>query len=238
MIAAMAALLGSLIAIFPFKPSERTVDIMLGFTSGVMLALIFFELLKTSIEKVGLEAASIAFIAGSVTLLLVDRYLPHLHARFLKGSVIESELIGTGLLISIAMAIHNLCEGLAVGVGYLTLPSLGLLIAIAIAIHNIPEGLSSAAPLYAGGMTRSTTMLIAIMSSLTEPLAAILSAICLPTSLFVLGLSLAFAGGAMLYITGDELIPESHSHGYEHEATLAMLAGLLFTLFLSRLLKP
>lgn len=240
LMAVAGAGLGGLIALALKRITDRMLDIMLGFTSGVMIAIIFFELIVQSINIAGLFLASTSFVFGVALLLLADRFLPHVHVKlvdWLKVKHARSELIKCGLLTAIGMSIHNFPEGIAIGAGYLMLPTLGLFLAMIITIHNIPEGIAITAPLHAGGLKRRDAFLISSLASLVEPLAAVISIVSLQVApVVVQGSALAFAGGAMFYITGDELIPESHAHGYEHEATIAMVAGLLATMTLSNIL--
>jgi ZIP family zinc transporter len=142
-----------------------------------------------------------------------------------------------GVLLFSALTLHNLPEGLAVGTGYVAEPRLGLLLALAIALHNIPEGIAVAGPFRACGMPRRQYLAWAFSSGLAEPVAALLGAVFVAFFQAILPLSLAFAGGAMLYVVSDELIPESHSHGFEHEATFGFLSGFLLLLGLSQIMK-
>ena len=238
LLAASGTGIGGFLATVLFKPRERIIDTLLGFTSGVMLSLIFFQLLAHSMDAIGLTTASVGFILGVLIMLAIDYFLPHIHAKISSRlGVGDNTRIRVGLLIAIGIAVHNIPEGLAIGVSYASLPALGIFIAVAITIHNVPEGLATAAPLCAGGMCRSKACLMAFLSGLAEPAAALLSILLLGSvSTMILGLSLAFAAGAMFYITGDELIPESHAHGYEHEATIAMVVGLLLTMAISSII--
>jgi ZIP family zinc transporter len=126
---------------------------------------------------------------------------------------------------------------LAVGTSYGAQPRLGLLLALAIALHNIPEGVAVAGPFRACGMPRRQYIAWAIGSGLAEPVAAVLGAAFVLLFKGVLPLALAFAGGAMLYVVSDELIPESHSHGYEHQATFGFILGFMLLLVLLQLFK-
>lgn len=139
-----------------------------------------------------------------------------------------------GVLLFSALTIHNIPEGLAVGTSYYAQPRLGLLLAITIALHNIPEGVAVAGPFRACGISRWQYLAWTTGSGLAEPAAALLGAAFVSIFTPLLPISLAFAGGAMLYVVSDELIPASHSHGHEHEATFGFIAGFILLLAILR----
>ncbi len=140
----------------------------------------------------------------------------------------------SSILLIIGLTLHNAPEGIAMGVGFLATAGLGFSMTFAIALHNIPEGLAIAMPLMQGKYSRKKILLISFLSGMTEPLACMLAVFFLQkVSPGTLAFFLAFAGGAMLYITSDELIPESHKHGYEHQATIGLILGLILMLLLS-----
>lgn len=139
----------------------------------------------------------------------------------------------SGILLAIGLTIHNAPEGISMGVGFLAASALGIAMTFAIALHNIPEGLAIAVPLMQGDYSRKKIVIIAFLSGMAEPLACIVAIFTLQlVSVLVLSFFLSFAGGAMIYVTSDELIPESHKHGYEHEATIGLLFGLVLMLVL------
>jgi ZIP family zinc transporter len=140
----------------------------------------------------------------------------------------------SAILLAIGLTLHNAPEGIAVGVGFLATAGLGFSLAFAITLHNIPEGLAIAIPLMQGKYSRRKILLITFLSGMAEPIACVFAIFLLQgVSPLVLSFFLAFAGGAMLYITSDELIPESHSHGFEHEATIGLMLGLILMLMLT-----
>ncbi len=139
----------------------------------------------------------------------------------------------SGILLAIGLTIHNAPEGIAMGVGFLAASALGISMTIAIALHNIPEGLAIAVPLMQAEYSRKKILLIAFLSGMAEPIACIIAIFALQSvSTLTLAFFLAFAGGAMIYIVSDELIPESHKHGFEHEATLGLFLGFVLMLLL------
>jgi ZIP family zinc transporter len=175
--------------------------------------------------------AIIGVAVGAGALFFLDRFLPHLHVPV---NCTDLQAYRRGLLLFAAIALHNIPEGLAVGTGYSAEARLGLLLALAIALHNIPEGVAVAGPFRACGMSRWRYIAWATGSGLAEPVGAFLGAIFVTQFRYFLPFSMAFAGGAMVYVVSDELIPESHSHGYEHEATLGFIAGFILFLALLR----
>jgi ZIP family zinc transporter len=172
---------------------------------------------------------------GAIALFALDRFLPHEHEH-LSFDCADPMGYHRGLLLFAAMTLHNVPEGLAVGTSYTAHPRLGLLLALAIALHNIPEGIAVAGPFRACGMPRRQYLAWAVVSGLAEPVAALFGAVFVTLFNPFLPFSLAFAGGAMLYVVSDELIPESHSHGYEHEATFGFVLGFMLLLALSQVL--
>jgi ZIP family zinc transporter len=142
-----------------------------------------------------------------------------------------------GVMLFIAMTLHNVPEGLAVGTSYAAQPTLGLLLALAIALHNVPEGIAVAGPFRACGMSRPRYLAWTVGSGLAEPIAALVGALFVSLFQVLVPFSLAFAGGAMLYVVSDELIPESHSHGFEHQATFGFISGFMLLLLLSQLFR-
>lgn len=213
----------------------RTYDALLGFAAGVMTAVATLGLIHEGLTRGGTLVALVGVAAGSAVLFGLDRYLPHEHEP--PSFVCVNPLAyRQGVLLFAAMALHNVPEGLAVGTSYTAQPRLGLLLALAIALHNIPEGVAVAGPFRACGMPRLRVLAWATASGLSEPVAALVGVLFVRLAAPLLPFSLAFAGGAMLYVVSDELIPESHSHGYEHEATLGFIVGFLLLLVLLRLL--
>jgi ZIP family zinc transporter len=225
---------GAVVALFK-TPDMRTYDTLLGFAAGVMTAIATLGLIHQSLTEGGTLVAMAGVAVGTAILFAFDRYLPHEHEHlpFLCTNPLAYR---RGLLLFSAMTLHNIPEGLAVGTSFAAEPRLGLLLALAIALHNIPEGIAVAGPFRACGMSSLRATAWATLSGLSEPAAALVGAAFVSLAAPLLPLSLAFAGGAMLYVVSDELIPESHSHGYEHQATFGFIGGFLLLLVLLRLI--
>jgi ZIP family zinc transporter len=226
---------GALVALF-HSLSMRVYDTLLGFAAGVMTAIATIGLIHQALTMGTTPIALLGVVAGAAMLFTLDRLLPHEHED-LSFECVNPLAYRRGLLIFSALTLHNVPEGLAVGTGYTAEPRLGLLLALAIALHNIPEGIAVAGPFRACGMPRRKYLAWTTVSGLAEPAAALLGAVFVTFFGGILPFSLAFAGGAMLYVVSDELIPESHSHGFEHEATFGFILGFVLLLGLSQLLR-
>ena len=205
-------------------PSDRVLDGLLGFTAGVMLAATAFSLLVPALDRGTLGEVLAGFLAGAAVLLLLDRLVPHVHARFAEpGHTLDPRHRQAGLLLS-ALTIHNIPEGLAVGVAFAAGGSeIGVPIAVAIGIQNIPEGFAAGAPLARDN--RYLAALVAALTGIVEPPAAFAAFAAFEFASSLLPIGLGFAAGAMLYVVVDELIPESHARGNEQIASVALIGG-------------
>ena len=225
-----ATVIGALIG-FCFRTiSHKFSDIVLSFAAGVMLAAAVLGLIVPSVEyggRFGLLITVAGIFVGAVFLNVIDRLVPHLH-RFV-GADIEPHRqtqLSRVLLFVMAIAIHNLPEGIAAGVGFgMDDPTQGLLIAGGIALQNIPEGMVIIAPMLAAGVSPSKTFLLAAATGVIEVVGTLIGYFAVSVASAVLPFALAFAGGTMLYVISDEMIPETHAHGGERGATYALLVG-------------
>ena len=225
-----ATVLGSVIG-FLFKGiSHKFSDIVLSFAAGVMLAAAVIGLVLPSIEYGGKYALIITvagIFTGALCLNLIDKLVPHLHK--MVGADIESHNktnLNKVLLFVTAIAIHNLPEGIAAGVGFGSGDTGGaLLIAGGIALQNIPEGMVIIAPMLAAGVSPKKTFVLASITGVVEVLGTFIGYFAVSIASAVLPFALAFAGGTMLYVISDEMIPETHAHGSERGATYALLVG-------------
>ena len=233
-----ATLIGSLIG-FAFKQlSHKFSDLILSFAAGVMLCAATFGLILPSFEDASGFSVFITILgifSGAFILNLLDKAIPHLHriSGEIEDHTEKSEKLSKVLLFVMAIAIHNLPEGIAAGVGFGTGNTAeALTIAGGIALQNIPEGMVIIAPMLAAGMTKKRTLLIAVATGLVEVIGTFLGYFAVSISSAVLPFALAFAGGTMLYVISDEMIPETHAHGGERGATYALLAGFSLMLLL------
>ena len=226
-----ATIFGSAIGFLFKKQSHKFSDVTLSFAAGVMLAAAVLGLILPSLEYGGsysLVTTVAGIFAGAACLNLVDKLVPHLHK--LMGSEGEeahnNANLNKVLLFVTAIAIHNLPEGIAAGVGFGSgNTSQALMIAGGIALQNIPEGMVIISPMLAAGVKPSKTFLCALVTGLIEVAGTLLGYYAVTISNFILPFMLAFAGGTMLYVISDEMIPETHSHGHERSATYALLIG-------------
>lgn len=232
-----ASVFGAVIGFIFRKVSHRFVDIVLAFAAGVMLSAAVLGLIVPSLEyggKFPLLVTIAGVFAGALCVNVIDKIVPHLHK--LTGADQEAhpentEKLNKVLLFVVAIAIHNLPEGIAAGVGFGTgNVNEALTIAGGIALQNIPEGMVIIAPMLAAGMSRSRTFIAAIITGLIEVVGTLLGFFAVSISNAVLPFALAFAGGTMLYVISDEMIPETHAHGSERGATYSLLAGFCLML--------
>ena len=225
-----ATVIGALVG-FVFKNiSHKFSDIVLSFAAGIMLAAAILGLIIPSLEysgKYGILITVSGIFTGAVCLNLIDKLVPHLH-KF-AGAEPESHnntKLNKVLLFVMAIAIHNLPEGIAAGVGFGSGDnSQALIIAGGIALQNIPEGMVIIAPMLAAGIPPRRTFILAMITGLVEVVGTLLGYFAVSISAAVLPFALAFAGGTMLYVISDEMIPETHAHGSERGATYALLVG-------------
>ena len=230
-----ATVIGALIG-FAFKKISHTFsDIILSFAAGVMLAAAVLGLVVPSIEhggKFGIVITVIGIFVGALCLNLVDKAVPHLHKLAgVDGEKHNSSELSRVLLFVTAIAIHNLPEGIAAGVGFGSGDtSQALLIAGGIALQNIPEGMVIIAPMLAAGIKPSRTFVLAMITGLVEVVGTLIGYFAVSISAAILPFALAFAGGTMLYVISDEMIPETHAHGHERGATYALLVGFCLML--------
>ena len=229
-----ATVFGAFLGLIFKRISHTFSDIVLSFAAGVMLSAAVLGLILPSIEEGGPWGPAIAVLgifAGAITLNLVDKLVPHMHKLIGPSDEAEAhrnnETLGKVLLFVIAIAIHNLPEGIAAGVGFGTgtNDAQALLIAGGIALQNIPEGMVIIGPLLASGVSTRKTFGIAAATGLIEVVGTLIGYFAVRVASVILPFALAFAGGTMLYVISDEMIPETHAHGHQRGATYALLVG-------------
>jgi len=227
--------------------NRKVLDVMLGFAAGVMIAASFWSLLAPSIEmaesngQIGWIPAAVGFLAGGAFLFGIDKLLPHLH---LSLPIEEAEGVKTSwrrsVLLVLAITLHNIPEGLAVGVAFgaaaagfdqALIPG-AIALAIGIGLQNLPEGLAVAAPLRREGMSRRKSFLYGQASGMVEPIAGVLGAIAVIVMTPILPYALAFAAGAMIFVVVEELIPESQAGDNSDLATIGLLVGFTVMMIL------
>ena len=252
-----ATAIGAVLGFIFKRISHRLSDSVLAFAAGVMLAAAVLGLVVPSVDYgvalfpgredsffakgIALLMTIAGIFVGALCLNLLDRLVPHLH----KMAEVDQEdhpsngqNVGKVILFVMAIAIHNFPEGIAAGVGFgAGNTAEALLIAGGIALQNIPEGMVIIAPMLAAGINHRKTLLIALGTGLVEVIGTLVGYSAVLVSSFILPFALAFAGGTMLYIISDEMIPETHAHGSERGATYALLVGFCVMLLSSVLLS-
>ena len=225
-----ATMFGSVIGFIFKNISHKFSDIVLSFAAGVMLSAAILGLILPAVEyggEYGLLMTVPGIFAGAFCLNLIDKLVPHLHK--MVGPDIETHNnadLNKVLLCVTALAIHNLPEGIAAGVSFGAEDTTqALMIAGGIALQNIPEGMVIIGPMLASGVSPRKTFLCAMATGLVEVAGCLLGYFAVSIASAILPFALAFAGGTMLYVISDEMIPETHAHGSEQGATYALLIG-------------
>jgi ZIP family zinc transporter len=239
--------LGSSMVFFFKTINQKVLNSMLGFAAGVMIAASFWSLLKPAIEMAGENGnlpwvpALIGFLSGGAFLLIVDRILPHLHMGL---SVDKAEGIKTtwqrSILLVLAITLHNIPEGLAVGVAFGALannPDTGILagaiaLAVGIGIQNFPEGAAVSIPLRREGLSRIKSFNYGQLSGVVEPIAGVIGAYLVLTITPLLPYALSFAAGAMIFVVVEELIPESQTGNETDLSTIGAMLGFAVMMLL------
>ena len=230
---------GSLLG-FGFKNlSHKFSDFVMAFAAGVMLAAAVLGLIVPSLEyggNYGVLITVAGIFAGALFLNVIDKLVPHLH-RLVGAEEGGGANLSKVLLFVTAIAIHNLPEGIAAGVGFGAGDNIrALIVAGGIALQNIPEGMVIIGPMLAAGVSPKRTFLCAFMTGLVEVAGALLGYFAVSVAELILPFALAFAGGTMLYVISADMIPETHAHGHQKGATYTLLAGFCVMLAMDVLL--
>ncbi len=230
-----ATVIGAVIGFFFKKLSHKYSDMILSFAAGIMLCAAVLGLIAPSLEYESINPVLITvagIFAGAALLHLIDKLVPHLH-RISGGNIEtrgENKRLDKVLLFVMAIGIHNLPEGIAAGVGFGTGNTAeAITIALGIALQNIPEGMVIIAPMLASGMSKGKTFLIAALTGVVEVVGTFLGYYAVNLSTTILPFALAFAGGTMVYVISDEMIPETHHEG-NSGVTYALLLGFCLML--------
>jgi ZIP family zinc transporter len=225
--------------------NEKIEKILLGFAAGVMIAASIWSLIIPSINmseelgKLSFIPASVGFLLGIFFLLIIDTFTPHMHINSDEPEGVKSNFKKSTMLL-LAVTIHNIPEGMAVGVvlagayyGNALLTVTGALaLAIGIAIQNFPEGAIISMPLKSQGLSKPKSFMMGVLSGIVEPIAAILTVVFIRHLIPILPYLLSFAAGAMIYVVVEELIPESQSKNHSNWATVALSLGFVLMMIL------
>ncbi|MDG5775661.1 ZIP family metal transporter [Haloarculaceae archaeon H-GB1-1] len=247
LVIAFMNLTGALLVLVWRDPSERALDSALGFAAGVMLAASFTSLILPGIDATGGDPLPVLFgvVLGALFLDQADRLVPHVHYLFTgqkrpdaaspaDSLPVDTARLSSAILFILAITLHNMPEGLAVGVGFGSgQPETAIPLMLAIGIQNIPEGLAvSIAAINAGLDRRFYAVLTGIRSGLVEIPLAVFGAWAVSIAEPLLPYAMGFAAGAMLFVISDEIVPETHTRGHERVATLGTMAGVVVMLYL------
>ncbi len=217
---------GGLLSIIIKNPTPRFTGTIMAFAAGVMLSIVFLELIDEAIEFSGYWAAILGLALGMAVFYLLDHFLPH-HHPVTPEETPFGKYLKKGTLLALGIGLHNFPEGLAIGSGFVGSTELGISLAILIALHNIPEGMAVAAPLRQGGYSYLKIVSITALAGAPMGIGALIGAAISSISVYILGVSLGFAAGAMLYIICDELIPDAYKTAGAHLSIFGIFAGTI-----------
>lgn len=231
--------LGGMIGISFNKTSNKFLSFILSFASGLMLSIVCFELIPESMAITNISHTILGVIMGVITMIICDTMINKKikNSKIGNGNKVnlQNQLLKTGMIVSVGLAIHNLPEGLAIGSGFESSLKLGYSIAMVICLHDIPEGISMSVPMKSGGMRKTKVIFYVVMSGITTGIGALIGSIVGSISQTIIAICLAFAGGAMLYIISGELIPESNKLYQGRLPVLGNIAGFLIGIFAIKL---
>lgn len=228
--------LGGLVTFLIKNPSRRFMAVLLGFTSGIMLSVVCFDLLPEAFKMSGTYTSLLGVSLGAGVMMILDHLLQYRQPS--KKSLNKSDEFGygfikSGILLGIGIAAHNFPEGLAVGSGFAANTSLGLGLALVIGLHDMPEGIAMSAPLKMGGINRYRILLYTFLAGIPMGLGTFTGELLGEISQALICLCLSSAGGAMLYITCGELIPRTQSIYKGRVSTIGMILGILIGIYIS-----
>jgi|SRR5690554_4818235 len=224
--------LGGLTTYIFRKPTQKFLSTILGMSGGLMISIVCFDLLPEAFIMVGLPLGIFGIILGVLLISLIDEII----IKIGKDKKERDSFIKTGILIGIGILIHNFPEGLAIGSGYMATANLGLSLAIIIGIHNIPEGIAMATPLTIGGISKARTLGYTIIAGVPMGIGAFIGAILGEISPLFIGWCLGFAGGAMLFITCQEIIPKSREMWKGRISAIGIILGMILGILLSSMI--
>ena len=232
--AGSATIIGASAVFFVRKVSDKFLDAAMGFAGGVMLSATFFGLIAPAIKIGGIWRTGAGILVGAAFLIFMEKVTPHVHrVTGIKGP--PTHLSKLSLFI-LAITIHNFPEGLAVGVGFAggNIPA-GIVLAIGIGIQNIIEGLAVALSVFRDRNLVMKAFLIASFTCVVEPIGGLIGVSVVSLSRPLIPYALAFAAGAMLFVTAEEIIPETHSRGNPREATIGLIIGFVVMMILENI---
>lgn len=222
--------LGGMIAFFLHRPSKQLMAVILGFTGGIMLSVVCFDLIPQAFEIGGNFFGFIGIIIGVLGVMFMDILLGRLPQNISTQK--DADFIKSGILLGLGIAVHNFPEGLAVGSGFAAQDSAGLRLALIIALHDMPEGIAMAVPLKLGGYKPAMVLFYTVIAGIPTGIGAFFGELLGGLSDIFISLCMGFAGGAMLYITCGEIIPKTRSIYKGRISTIGLIIGLLLGLYI------
>lgn len=228
--------LGGILGVIIKRNSNKFLSFILSLASGLMMSIICFDLIPEALEISNIGSIIIGILVGVISMIFCDILVQKkftINDNQINNS--KKDLLRTGIIVSIGLAIHNFPEGLAIGSGFEASIKLGLSLAIAICLHDIPEGISMAVPMKNGGMKKSKVIFYVILSGITTGIGAFFGAIVGSISESIIAICLSFAAGAMLYIVSGELIPESNKLYKGRMSAIGNMIGFIIGIFATRL---
>lgn len=225
--------IGGILGIVVKKNSNKFLSFILSFASGLMMAVICFDLIPEALGISSIYGVIFGVLIGIISMIFCDVVVQKKFNTKQYNS--KNDLLKTGIIVSIGLAIHNFPEGLAIGSGFEASLRLGLGLAIAICLHDIPEGISMAVPMKNGGMKKSKVIFYVILSGITTGIGAFFGAIVGSISEDVIAICLSFAAGAMLYIVSGELIPESNKLYKGRMSAIGNMLGFIIGIFATKI---
>ena len=215
--------IGGIIGVMFKNPSKKMLSFILQFSAGLMSAIICFDLIPEALEISNMSSLLVGIILGILVMIICENVVK----KKKKIASKSNSLLKTGIIVGIGLAIHNFPEGLAIGSGFGASIKLGYSVALAIAFHDIPEGISMAFPMKNGGLSKAKSVFFTLLSGVTTGIGAFFGAIVGGISKEIIGVCLAFAAGAMLYIVSGELIPESNKIYKGRIGVIGNIAGFI-----------
>lgn len=224
--------IGGIIGVLFKNPSKKILSFILQFSAGLMSAIICFDLIPEALEISNMSSLLVGIILGILVMILCENAVK----KNEKIASKSSSLLKTGIIVGIGLAIHNFPEGLAIGSGFGASIKLGYSVALAIAFHDIPEGISMSFPMKNGGLSNTKAVFFTLLSGVTTGIGAFCGAIVGGISKEIIGVCLAFAAGAMLYIVSGELIPESNKIYKGRIGVIGNIAGFIMGMIVFKLI--
>ncbi len=216
--------LGGIITLSLVRPNKQFLSFLLGITSGLMIAIVTFDLLPEATQIGGLWIQVLGLTLGIIAVIIIEEFLPNQHTNHKRQN---NSFLKAGILVAIGIAIHNLPEGLAIGSSFVFASEMGMKMVIVITLHNLPEGMSMATPLRIGGFSKTKVFLLTLLSGVPTGIGAFIGAILGNVSDYFIALCLALAGGTMLYITCGELIPNAKALHNGRASTIGIIIGFI-----------